>query len=135
MNAGAAVKNAILGGKLEETIYTWILVKKFFYQPTDPTFFPGSGKQFFKSSLINIVNIINIFNIIKVTLGTFFNFTYFNSYFQTKETCKRCQAIFLEQEIRWSLLGHFGKSSLRSNNLKSWSPYHWHLKIKGRWIS
>ena len=126
MKPGLAGKNAILGGKLDGTIYIWIFVKKIFLPNDRPYFFSQgrvtANKQFFKSSLINIVNIINIFNIIKVTLSTFFDFTYFNSHFQTKETCKRCQSIFWEQEMRWTLLGQFWKILIKIKQLKIVKP-------------
>ena len=57
----------------------------------------------------------------KVTLVTFLNFTYFSSYLLTKETGWkwRSDAIFLELELIWGLLGEFWKTLIKIKQLKS----------------
>ena len=52
---------------------------------------------------------------------TFLNFTYFSSYLLTKETGWkwRSDAIFLELELIWGLLGEFWKTLIKIKQLKS----------------
>ena len=79
----------------------------------------------------------NIKSIGKATFCTFLNFAYFRSYLQTKETAwkARWRNIFGTKNAIKFVRQIFGKLPLGSNKLKVWWPYHWHLKVKGCWIS
>ena len=54
----------------------------------------------------------------KVTMGTFLDLAHFSNYLQTKEIAwKRGDAIFLEPELIWSLLGGLWKILIQTKKI------------------
>ena len=57
----------------------------------------------------------------KITMGTFLDLAHFSNYLQTKEIAwKRGDAIFLEPELIWSLLGELWKIPIKTKKKKNY---------------